>query len=46
MIQNGGLYLNNARAELDTRLGEAALVSPTIAVVRKGKKNYHLLKFA
>ena len=45
LIQNGGLYLNNVRAELDTRLGEGSLTSSAIAVVRRGKKNYHLLRF-
>jgi tyrosyl-tRNA synthetase len=46
MIQNGGLYLNNQRVEgLDAKLTEASLSSERIAVIRKGKKNYHLLKF-
>ncbi|GMW03648.1 MAG: tyrosine--tRNA ligase [Candidatus Hydrogenedentota bacterium] len=45
MIQNGGLYLNGERATLDSRVNEQALCSASIAVVRKGKKDYHLLKF-
>lgn len=46
MIQNNGLYLNDDRVESDTaRLTEASLCSSRIAVLRKGKKNYHLLKF-
>ncbi len=47
MVQNGGLYLNNARVEADgARLGEGSCLAGGIAVVRKGKKNYHLLRFA
>ena len=46
MIQSGGLYLNNERIDTeDMILTEQCLVSTQIAVVRKGKKNYHLLKF-
>jgi tyrosyl-tRNA synthetase len=46
MIANGGLYLNNRRVDADdTRLTENLLLTPHMAVVRKGKKNYHLLKF-
>lgn len=46
MIQSGGLYLNNERiAGEDVKLTTAALCGERIAVVRTGKKNYHLLKF-
>ena len=46
MIKNGGLYLNNERVDdPDARLTEGCLIAGGIAVVRKGKKNYHLLKF-
>lgn len=46
MIQSGGLYLNNERIDAeDATLTEQCLCSKQIAVVRKGKKNYHLLKF-
>lgn len=46
MIQSGGLYLNNARVDApDATLTQEALTSEHIAVVRKGKKHYHLLKF-
>jgi tyrosyl-tRNA synthetase len=46
LIQSGGVYLNNERlAGEDIRLSEQALCSGRIAVVRTGKKNYHLLKF-
>jgi len=46
LIQNGGLYLNNQRVEsADMKLTENCLCSSHIAVIRKGKKNYHLLRF-
>lgn len=46
MVKNGGLYLNNRRIDAeDAVLGESALLSGDIAVVRKGKKHYHLLRF-
>lgn len=46
MIQNGGLYVNGVRIEgADVTLTEAALTTPRISVVRKGKKQYHLLRF-
>jgi len=45
MIDSGGVYLNNDRVALDATLTESSLVSEHIAVVRKGKKNYHLLRF-
>ena len=46
MVQSGGLYLNNERVDaLEMKLTAQALVSERICVIRKGKKNYHLLKF-
>jgi len=46
MVKNGGLYLNNERVDSDEMtLGSDALIVENIAVVRKGKKNYHLLRF-
>ncbi len=46
LIQNGGLYLNNEKIGDDSaRLTGEALLSGSVAVVRTGKKNYHLLKF-
>jgi len=46
MIQSGGLYLNNERVDAaDAKLGQDSLCGENIAVVRKGKKNYHLLRF-
>lgn len=46
MIKNGGLYLNNARIDRDDApLDHSALLTGKTAVVRKGKKNYYLLRF-
>jgi len=45
-IDSGGLYLNNERVDAaDVTLSEQSLCSAHIAVVRKGKKDYHLMKF-
>jgi len=47
LIESGGLYLNNQRVDAaDMKLTEQCLCSSHIAVIRKGKKNYHLLKFS
>ena len=47
LIKNGGLYLNNQRVDAeDAKLTEASLATGRIAVIRTGKKNYHLLKFS
>lgn len=47
LVANGGLYLNNQRIDAeDAKLSESSLLTPRLAVVRKGKKNYHLLRFA
>ena len=46
LIKNGGLYLNNLRVEAeDVKLTLQSLCTGNIAVIRTGKKNYHLLKF-
>jgi tyrosyl-tRNA synthetase len=46
LIQNGGLYLNNERvAQEDAKLTADSLCGDKIAVIRSGKKNYHLLRF-
>ena len=46
MVKSGGLYLNNERvASDDIALTEQCLCSNSLAVIRKGKKNYHLLRF-
>ncbi len=44
-VQEGGAYINNRRCEsVDYRLTLADLASETIIVLRRGKKNYALLK--
>lgn len=46
-IQQGGAYVNNRRmTELETRLTATHLASQTVMVLRCGKKNYALLRFA
>jgi len=46
-IQQGGAYVNNRRmGDLDACLNTAHLASETVLVLRSGKKNYALLRFA
>lgn len=46
LIQNGGLYLNNERvADANAPVTRECLTAGAISVVRKGKKQYHLLRF-
>lgn len=47
LMESGGVYVNNARAEggVDRKLTAADLASETICVLRAGKRNYALLKF-
>lgn len=45
LIKNGGLYLNSRRIESEDMVFNAdALLTDDMAVVRKGKKNYYLLR--
>ena len=45
-IKEGGAYINNQRVtDMDRRLGESDLASETVMVLRKGRKNYALLRF-
>jgi tyrosyl-tRNA synthetase len=45
MVKNGGLYLNNTKVEKDDLVFSAeSLLTPSMAVIRKGKKNYHLIR--
>ena len=45
-ISEGGGYVNNRRVEnIDARLTPADLAGESIIIVRKGKKNYGLLRF-
>lgn len=46
LIKDGGLYLNNRRVESDqVKVDPSILCSERIAIIRRGKKSYHLLKF-
>lgn len=46
-IKDGGAYVNNVRVtDVNRRLTEADLASETVMVLRKGKRNYALLRFA
>ena len=46
MVKNGGLYLSSDRIDAeDAKLTAQALLTESVAVVRVGKKNYHLLRF-
>ncbi len=45
-IQDGGVYINNRRIDdVNRRLSETDLASETVMVLRKGKRNYALLRF-
>jgi tyrosyl-tRNA synthetase len=47
IIAQGGAYVNNRRVEnIDEKLGPSHLVGEATIVVRSGKKNYALLRFA
>jgi tyrosyl-tRNA synthetase len=46
-IKDGGAYVNNVRVtDMNHRLSEADLASETVMVLRKGKRNYALLRFS
>jgi tyrosyl-tRNA synthetase len=46
LIAQGGTYVNNRRVDgIEMRLGAAQLASPSVMVLRTGKKNYALLRF-
>ncbi len=46
-ISGGGAYLNDRRVtDIDQRVGEAELLAGGYVVVRKGKRSYHLVRFA
>ena len=47
MVQQGGAYVNNRRQEdIEAQLTQQDLASDTVMVLRSGKKNYALLRFA
>jgi tyrosyl-tRNA synthetase len=44
LIKNGGIYVNNVRADGEIKLGRNHLASESFIVLRSGKKNYHLVR--
>jgi tyrosyl-tRNA synthetase len=45
-ITQGGAYVNNVRvADVDARLGRDDLLHGRYLVLRRGSRNYHLLRF-
>ncbi len=47
LVKNGGLYVNGQRIESETRpFSPELLTTANTAVVRTGKKKYHLFRFA
>jgi len=46
MVKNGGLYVNNVRVDDENAAADSGiLLTESTTVLRKGKKNYHLLRF-
>jgi tyrosyl-tRNA synthetase len=47
LIESGGLYVNNRRVSAtDVQISQDLLAAGNISVIRKGKKDYTLLRFA
>ncbi len=47
LVQSGGLYLNNVRVpDVEATVNPEDLVDDAVAVLRSGKKNFHLVKVA
>lgn len=47
LVKNGGLYLNNERVDAEeTKITSETCLTGDIAVIRTGKRSYHLLRFA
>ena len=46
MVEQGGAYVNNLRADaLDAKLSRNDLLADRYVVLRKGRRDYHLLRF-
>ncbi len=46
-VEQGGAYLNNRRVEdVDARIGPEDLLAGRYALLRRGRRDYHLLRFA
>jgi tyrosyl-tRNA synthetase len=47
LVQQGGAYVNNVRVtDAERKIGTADLVTPTLLVVRGGRKDYRLVRTA
>lgn len=46
LLESGAISINGQRVELDRRLGESDLLHGKVALVRRGRKNWHVLRFA
>jgi tyrosyl-tRNA synthetase len=44
-LEQGAIQLNGERAALDARLTQASLLHGEIVLVRRGRKNWHVLRF-
>jgi tyrosyl-tRNA synthetase len=45
LLESGAISLNGQRVALDRRLAEADLLHGTMALLRRGRKNWHVLRF-
>jgi tyrosyl-tRNA synthetase len=43
-LQGKAIYVNNVQLEPEAKLGRHSLASPSFIVLRRGKKDYHLIK--
>jgi tyrosyl-tRNA synthetase len=46
LLESGAISLNGERVGLDRRLTSADLLHGSVALVRRGRKNWHVLRFA
>jgi tyrosyl-tRNA synthetase len=46
LLESGAININGQRVGLDRRLVDADLLHGSIALVRRGRKNWHVLRFA
>jgi tyrosyl-tRNA synthetase len=45
LLESGAISINGQRVGLDRRLTQADLLHGTVALVRRGRKNWHVLRF-
>ena len=46
LLESGAISLNGQKVGLERRLLEADLLHGTVALLRRGRKNWHVLRFA